>query len=606
MRLRNGETEKITTSDMPVPFQSGTRPEADAWFKAFMIENHLDYYGYPEMVASPEQARFMIFSGDEDIYYPCSDEMFYAIMGRKKPPFLLEAYRSSLTKLLALVDEKIEDKNEKKFLKALIKIKFRHETRDHIMIPSRLEKRLLRIFMTHTQIEDPFQEEKFKRNRRMRNALQSDAFKQAMNRLTQPDFFCAGTSLTQIRSKINELELKRLLSLCAAADLWESDAFASDALDTYEKLFNTPLKGDGVESFFSFMGIPLQLHSTLADQKLRILWLADEAGEVVLDMALIRNLVKLGHKVIIAFKDGALFTKSSIRDAQECEILKRELEGVFFITDKELSKNELVKILRSDHQIYALSDGTREQLNLLLTTTTFARVFKEVDGIISRGNGQYRRLFETRFQFTQNIFNIRMGSDGAVTVTYKPRHPSVIKFSHTDLENKAETIIKQMSSARKKGMTVIFYSAIIGSIPGKISIAKKIMAVFIDYLTNQMDMTYIINPSKYYEPGMDADDLMYMWEIVQRSGLIDIWRFQTYEDIVQAFQILNIKVPPEWVGKDATYSTGCTKEMKIALEIQQLYPEMQIIGPSREKFVRRNEYAIGKMFDIRLSSSRRL
>lgn len=606
MSSRKSKPGKIETPDMPVAFQSGKRPEADAWFKAFMIENHLDYYGYPDTVASPEQARFMIFSGDEDIYYPCSDGMFYAIMGQKKPLLLLDAYKTSLAKILALVDEKIEDKKEKKFLEALIKIKFRHETRDHIMIPSRLEKRLLRIFMTHTQIEDPFQEEKFKRNRRMRNALLSDAFKQALNRLTKPDFFCDETSLTQIRGKINELELKRLLSLCAVSDLWESDAAASYVLDDYQQLFNRPLKGNGIESFFSFMGIPLQPHSIPTSKKQRILWLVDEAGEVVLDIALIRNLVKLGHKIIIAFKDGALFTKVSIKDTQECEILKKELDGVFFITDKELSKNELVKILRSDHDIYVLSDGTREKLNLLLTSTTFARIFKEVDGIISRGNSQYRRLFDTRFQFTQNIFNISKNSDDAVIITYKPRHPSVIKFSHTDLENKAETIIKQMSSARKKGMTIIFYSAIIGSIPGKIPIAKKIIAAFIDYLTNQMDMTYIINPSEYYEPGMDADDLMYMWEIVQRSGLIDIWRFQAYEDIVQAFQIMNIKVPPEWVGKDATFSTGCTKEMKIALEVQQQYPEMQIIGPSKEKFMRRNEYAIGKMFDIRLSNSRRL
>jgi hypothetical protein len=87
---------------------------------------------------------------------------------------------------------------------------------------------------------------------------------------------------------------------------------------------------------------------------------------------------------------------------------------------------------------------------------------------------------------------------------------------------------------------------------------------------------------------------------VQRSGLIDIWRFQTYDDIARAFQAMNSKVPPEWVGKDATFSTGCTKEMKIALEVQQLQPEMQIIGPSREKFMRRDEYGVGKMYDKRL------
>ena len=186
-------------------------------------------------------------------------------------------------------------------------------------------------------------------------------------------------------------------------------------------------------------------------------------------------------------------------------------------------------------------------------------------------------------------------------IAYKPKHPSSIKFSHAELDQKAKTIIEQMSKSKKKGMTVIFYSGIIGSIPGKIQIAKKIMALCIQNLKNQFARTFIINPSEHFEPGMDADDLMYMWEIVQTSGLIDIWRFQTYEDIVRAFQSMGQKVPPQWVGKDATFSTGCTKEMRIALEVQKKHPEMQIIGPSKEKFMRRGEYGIGKMYDRRFS-----
>jgi hypothetical protein len=69
---------------------------------------------------------------------------------------------------------------------------------------------------------------------------------------------------------------------------------------------------------------------------------------------------------------------------------------------------------------------------------------------------------------------------------------------------------------------------------------------------------------------------------------------------VEAFEIMKMKIPPEWVGKDATFSTGCTKEMKIALEVQEKRREMQIIGPSREKFLRRQEYGIGKMYDREL------
>ena len=158
-----------------------------------------------------------------------------------------------------------------------------------------------------------------------------------------------------------------------------------------------------------------------------------------------------------------------------------------------------------------------------------------------------------------------------------------------------------MKSAKGKGMTVMFYSGIIGSIPGKIDVAKKIMSTFIDYLEKQSANLFIINPSLYYEPGMDADDLMYMWEIVQRSSYIDIWRFQTSDDIAETFALLNQKVPPEWIGKDSTYSTGCTKEIRIAQEVQKENPEMQLIAPSIDKFMRRNEYGVGSMYDRRLA-----
>jgi hypothetical protein len=329
--------------------------------------------------------------------------------------------------------------------------------------------------------------------------------------------------------------------------------------------------------------------------------LADEAGQFIIDLAIIRYLANHGHKIIIAFKEGPLFTKVAISDTQHDSILKKHLEGIHFITDHNLSKNALVNILRSDYHIIALSDGTRENLNLLLCTTSFIRIFKEVDGIISRGNEQKRRLFDSHFQFTQDIFNISKAEDGRLKILFKPRHPKVVKFSHYDLEKKAKTIIAQMRTAKESGQTVIFYSGIIGSIPGRIDMAKKIMTFFIEHLKLQFAMTFIINPSQYYEHGMDADDLMYMWEIVQRSGFIDIWRFQTYEDIVEAFQKMNRKVPPEWVGKDATFSTGCTKEMHIAMDVQMQHPEMQIIGPSKEKFMRRGEYGVGKMYDRRLS-----
>jgi hypothetical protein len=382
--------------------------------------------------------------------------------------------------------------------------------------------------------------------------------------------------------------------------LWKSDESIEYTEEVFLRIFDRPLTGNGIEALFRFLGTQTPNDQSPEVGTKKILWLADEAGEFVVDLAIINYLAKLGHKIIIAFKGGPLFTKVDFKDALEDEVLSRELEGALFLQEKNMNKNELVKTLRSDYDIIAISDGTRENLNLLLASTTFARMFKEVDGIISRGHDQRRRFFVTHFQFTQDIFNISLDDQGTVSILYKPKHPAVIKFSHKDLENKAKKIIDQMVDAKKHGMTVVFYSGIIGSIPGKIFMAKKIMSVFIEYLKRQFAMTFIINPSEYFEPGMDADDLMYMWEIVQRSGHIDIWRFQTYSDIAQAFQIMDSKVPAEWVGKDATFSTGCTKEMHIALEVQEKYSEMQIIGPAKEKFMRRSEYGVGKMYDKRL------
>ncbi len=583
------------------PYKPGQDPIMDAWYSTFFIENHLDYYAYPDRVASPEQVRFMVYTEENERYYPCTDHMFGTIMRQEKSQFLQEKYEVALHRILGLIDRQIEDEWDKAFLKSLIKTKYQHETRDGLMIPSRLKKRLLKIYIDRTQIENPYLHEKAQQNARAFEVLNSEAFQNALNHVDDAVLLSSPVSLNEIKERVDYLKLRRLFALSVESALWESDEVSRYTVEDYLRLFSRPLTGDGVEPLWQFLRVQREEGASGVPQSKKILWLADEAGEVVVDLAIIRYLAQLGHKIIVSFKDGPLFTKVDFYDAQEDDRLCRDLEGALLIKEKGLDKNELVNILKSDKNIMAISDGTRENLNLLLASTTFARVFKEVECVISKGPDQRRRFFDTHFRFTQDIYSIAKDENGSASIWYKPKHPAVIKFSHKDLEKKAQAIISQMEAAKQKGMTVIFYSGIIGSIPGKITMAKKIMSTHTQYLKEQSASTFIINPSEHYEPGMDADDLMYMWEIVQRSGLIDIWRFQTYDDIVKAFQLMKTKIPPEWVGKDATFSTGCTKEMNIAVEVQQEHPEMQIIGPSQERFLRREEYAIGKMYDRRLS-----
>ncbi|MBT3312490.1 MAG: hypothetical protein HN737_10970 [Desulfobacterales bacterium] len=587
-------------SDISSSYKHGKNPEIDAWHTAFYIENHLDYYSYKEHVASPEQVRFMVYLDENDHYYPCSDEMFEAIINRNRSGFLQKKYNEVLQRVLELIDSNIDDDREKTYLESLVIIKYKHETRDEIMLPSRLEKRLLNIFYHRTQIDDPLRFKKAKRNRKVSEALESPEFKKALNHVDLTKLDDPPTTITDIRERVEELELKRLVALAVETPLWDSEDNRKYTENDYKKIFARALTGNGVDKLFDFLGIHGKNNSRGTNISKKILWIADETGEIIIDITIAKYLVKLGHTVIIGVKGGPFFTKVAYTDTQEDEIISKKLEGAYFIDEKSLNKNDLVGILRSDDHIYVISDETQEKTNLLLTSVSYARIFKEVDGIISRGNDQKRRFFNTGFEFTQNIFNISKGDDDSVLISFKPRHPSVINFSHKDLEKKAKTIIDQMKDANENGMTVVFYSGVIGSIPGKIDEAKEIMSVFIQHLKKQFEDTFIINPSHYYEPGMDADDLMYMWEIVQTSSYIDIWRFQTYEDIATSFQIMDKKVPPEWVGKDATYSTGCTKEMIIAQIVQKKNPEMQIIGPAKSKFMRRLDYGVGKMYDERL------
>ncbi len=593
--------KKTTRQKQPTHAQAAVdhfdrNAQIDAWLTSFFIENHLDYYTYPDHAAPQEQVRFMVYTEQGERYYPCSDQQFEAIISRQQSALLQKRYNKALQNVLALIENQIEDPYEKAYLEALVTNKYKHETRDEIMIPSRVEKRLMRIYIRRTQIDDPFMDEKTRRNARAQKVLQSEAAHEALNHVGKSDLDNPPLTLVEIKSLIAAVECKRLLCLANTDTLWTTDISRNYQKQDYLKIFARSFGGDGFKPLLDFLGF-----GAPRAQKRKLLWLADEAGQIVLDLALIRFLVSHGHKVILVFKQGPLYTKPTIADVLQDPVLESAMSHAAIIDNNNMSKNQLVRTLRGDVQTLALSDGTSENINLLLTSTTFARVFKEVDAVISRGPDQRRRFFDTHFQFTQDIFSIANEPDGTPSIRFKPRHPEVIKFSHNDLEAKAETIIDQMKNSKAKGMTVIFYSGIIGSIPGKIQMAKQIMSLFVAHLTRQSAQTFIINPSEYYEPGMDADDLMYMWEIVQRSGQIDIWRFQSYQDIVQAFEIMKQKVPPEWVGKDATYSTGCTKEMNIAIEVQRLHPEMQIIGPAKERFMRRQDYGVGKMYDRRLT-----
>ena len=580
----------------------GGDPKDDAWLTNFFTENHLDFETQPDEVASPEQVRFVVHLPENVVYYPCSTEVFEAILNRQSTTCLHDRYQNVWKVVERLVQDLIPDPPRRIFLTELLRIKFDHDTHDGILLPTRLEKRLFKIFIDKSKIDTPYFPAKVERNKMVHDLVTGPTFWSTFNWIDQQTVL-SFESLEDLKSEAAKLQLQRLLKLSVARELWEDRSAGPDSpkID-FHRILHRPLSGNGAEKLLKVLQRPQEAPGTCTEPSKKILWLCNETGEIVLDLKIIRFLLGWGHKVIVVVKDGFYLNKVTRYDVEHDPVLVEELEDAFFIKDPAISKRELLEKLKTDTQLFIISDGTQERLNFLLTSTTFARMFKEADVVISKGEGQWRRLFATHFQFTRDVFNVRLGKEGEeVTVSYKPKHPEAVKFSEQDLKEKAQALIREMTAAKSRGEKVIFYSAIIGSIPGQMETAVLILTAFVSDLRKNYRRSFIINPAEHFVPGMDADDLMYMWEVVQRSGLIDIWRFQTVEDIETSFRLLNSEVPPEWLGKDATYSTGCTKEMKIALDVQLNHPEMQIIGPAKERFLRRSEYGIGKLYDRRLS-----
>ncbi len=569
----------------------GSDPERDAWLTNFYTENHLAYEAFPDMVASPEQLNFMVHMDKEQFYYPCSDELFDAITDKRADTVLTSAYINIWSRLERLVHNVIEDEYRQRYLLSLLSIKYQHETASRVLLPSRLEKRLLGIFRTISEIPRPLASVFEQENQRVDEFLHLPMFKAALNSKSGLDL-SENTSLEDIDLNIHLLRLRRLLILSSVKEIWQNDRLPD--FDTLQKVMNEPIQSEGWSWLCQW------LRPVLLDRKRPyLLWISGRSGEIIFDLAIIRLLIKMGIKVILTVKQSFYYKRISFEDLLEDPVLEKLLSGAEFIGEPKISKNSLLRRMHNS-RLLVISDGTGEQFNPLLTSVTFARAFKEADLVISRCPSS-RECINNKFLFTRDILSIARESSGRISLYRKARHPAAIRFSEGSLRTKADKLISDVKNEKDKGKTIMFYSAIVGSIPGQLAVAKKILNAFVEYLRSTLHDVIIINPGEHFEEGMDADDIMYMWERFQRSGMIDIWRFQTVADIEKAFEFLDEKVPPGWTGKDSTYSTGCTKEMVIAMDMQKINPEMQIIGPSWEKFLRRKEYGVGKLYDRALA-----
>ncbi|GAB6036516.1 hypothetical protein JCM15519_10750 [Fundidesulfovibrio butyratiphilus] len=578
----------VSLSPAPADLRFGKDPFLDAWILHFLSENTLVYAIDPQDNASPEQLRFMVVLGTDQIFVPCSDEMLALLLEKSPEPLLMDSYAQAWRQVQDLIEQNAQGDYDKMMIRSLCDHKYRQALSDRVMIPSRLLKRLTTIVLAQTGQDDPGRERRKSLNRRALRFLQSSSMHRLLT--TCPGISPACQSIEDMRFELNMLEISRLLALSVWEDLWVGDG-SGPSPEQVEALMAASPDMEPLRRILGSSGI----------KSMKILYVPETSGGVIFDILVARCLIRMGHRVVLALKEGFALDSPTFWDAQDDPTLNQALLGATFLADTRATKNALLRAVR-ENPLLVISDGSRERLNLHKVSVTFSRAWKECDLILVKGESNYRRTLLTSARFTRDILSVRRTPEGATLVEAKPRPGGVRTFTEPEISAKSEAIISRMRSEKAAGKSIMFYSAIVGSIPHETDMAIKVLNTFVAHLRSRLTGTYVVNPAEHFEEGMDADDLMYMWEKVQRSGLINVWRFQTYADIETAFELMGRPVPPVWAGKDATYSTGCTKEMHIAQDVQRSQPELQIIGPSPEKFLRRREYGVGKFFDAAIAA----
>ncbi|MCL2124138.1 MAG: hypothetical protein FWH34_08590 [Desulfovibrionaceae bacterium] len=576
---------KLPKFDKVSEIRLGRDTDFDAWLYNMMADNNIAYYLNPELIATPEQMRFMVALEDDQVYLPCSDDTVKLLM-EGDTIRLGRQYNRAWRIIMRLIRATCPDKKTRERAFRFCAYRFRQSVKQRTLIPQRLVKRMTSMVFSLTGDDDPWAERRREANAKAQQLLDDPKTRRL---LEMPPAECMRASIPEIRWELNCLELSRLMYLSMQARLWLNTVPSGLSMEQeLEKIpaFSGPLHG--------IFGPETEYASKT------VLFLSDAEGGTVFDIAVLFRIMRMGHKVIFAMKSGFYFFSPTIHDTESDPVLKSLVSRGCIIHDKYLSKNKLLHLLQ-ENRLLIIDDGTRERLNLYRTSVSFARAWKEADVIIAKGWRNTDVLIGGSHGFTRDILCYWNDPvDGAYHMQAKVQARGAHKFSDVYLRDKADGIVEEMRKARQSGKAVMFYSCIIGSIPGQTGTAIQLVNVFVRHLRERMDGVFIVNPTEQFEEGMDGDDLMYMWEYVQRSNLIDIWRFQTVEDIEQSFALLGRKITPAWSGKDSTFSTGCTKEMHIALEMVQQNRELQIIGPPSEKFFRRGQYGVGKYFDAKL------
>ena len=151
----------------------GRDPYLDAWLLHFMTENNIEPTVNPAENAQQEQLRFMVDVDDDQVFVPCSDEMFENLLHTRLSSALRQEYREKWRMLVHLARINIKDRYTRRKIFALSRHKVRQVLHAPFLIPSRFLKQLMTIFMAMSGVHDPQRKEKRQANKRALDFMNS-------------------------------------------------------------------------------------------------------------------------------------------------------------------------------------------------------------------------------------------------------------------------------------------------------------------------------------------------------------------------------------------------------------------------------------------------
>ena len=400
----------------------------DAWLYNLFIDNNLVHDLNPHIVASPEQLKFMVAGGPGSVYLPCSDAMFALLCEPTMPRRLQKEYNRAWRILVRLVRSLVTDRMQRRALLLFCRYRFRSAVAQHTLLPPRLIKRMTNIVLAQGLGDgDPWRQRRHALNILQREILRSESVRTALEGMPVaplPD------TLEAARARLDACSLVRHLFLSAYT--LELETAVPDRIFLEEEFHRAEQKAAELESYLD----------ELASRPRTILYLCDADGGVVFDLAVVRKLLRMQHRVIFAVKDGFFFYAPTLDDVEEDPVLREELKQDYIVRDAHLSKNQLLRHLR-EHRLLVISDGTRERLNLYRVSISFSRAWKEADLILAKGWRSADMLLGTSCEFTRDI--LCYWHDGADMHLALRRHaPGVKKLTEQDVAAHADGIIARM------------------------------------------------------------------------------------------------------------------------------------------------------------------